>query len=187
MPEEQDVKIRKFLDINGATAALLRTIATLIHEKTKEQINELCKAQYMSNMIKDKNEIKQLQVQVETIIQQYRSKILTLYGQITHINKKLQLTITKKNTLKNAIGVEKVEILLKETGYYELKEYYEEMDESDCASITKNEHSNDESMANSLNDRFRNLAILPSMKAIGKRPERKELIEKKVYTKQEVL
>ncbi|RIA83997.1 hypothetical protein C1645_832934 [Glomus cerebriforme] len=103
-PDEQDVKIREFLDINRAQ-----------------------QSQYMSNLIKDKNEIKQLQEQVES-------------------------------------------------GYYESKEHYEELGESDCVSITKNEDSDDESMADSLNDRFRNLAIPPSMKALGKTPERRESI-----------
>ncbi|RIA81609.1 hypothetical protein C1645_744400 [Glomus cerebriforme] len=173
MPEEQDVKIRKFLDINRATAVLLRMIATLIHEKMKEQTNELCKAQYMLTIIKDKNKIKQLQVQVEIMTQQYRSEILTMHRQIMNLNKKLQLTITKRNTLKKCNGNGKSENNIKKNGILQIKEHYEKMSESDCASITKNEDSDDESMANSLNDRFRILVILPSMKILGKRPEKK--------------
>ncbi|RIA94004.1 hypothetical protein C1645_735111 [Glomus cerebriforme] len=114
--------------------------------------------------------IEEVTIFEDTMTLQFSSEISTLQEQAKYMNEKLQQTLTERNTLKNEIGVEKAEILLKETGYYESKEYYKETDETDCASMTKIEESDDESITESLNDRFRNLAIPPSMKAIGKRP-----------------
>ncbi|RIA97503.1 hypothetical protein C1645_732353 [Glomus cerebriforme] len=90
------------------------------------------------------------------------------------MNEKIQQLVTERNTIKNALGIEKAEMLLRESGYYESKEHYEKAGESDCASMTKNDESDDESMADSLNDRFRNLAIPPSLKSLGKRKEVEE-------------
>ncbi|RIA79142.1 hypothetical protein C1645_746104 [Glomus cerebriforme] len=176
-PEEQDVKIREFLNINGATAALIRMIATLIHEKTTEQSNELNKAQYMLSIVKDKNEIKQLQNHIEMLTQQYNQDMAAMQDQVMKLEVSLQQVTTEKNTLTNAIGSEKAVMLTHEIGSFESKEHYEELNESDCASVTKNEESDDESMADSFVDRFRELKIPQSLKVLGKRQIEKEPIE----------
>ncbi|RIA90919.1 hypothetical protein C1645_737510 [Glomus cerebriforme] len=105
--------------------------------------------------------------------QQYMVEKITINEQIAEMNETMQQVVTDRNTLKNALGTEKAELLLRESGYYE------EPGESDCASSTKNDDSDDESMA----DRFRNLAIPPSMKSLGKRKEVEEPIEKIIGTK----
>ncbi|RIA90050.1 hypothetical protein C1645_738145 [Glomus cerebriforme] len=136
-PEDQDVNIRSFLNINGATAALIRIIATLVHAKTKEQTEALCKAEYMSSLFKDKNEIKHLQEQIVTMTNQYIETEKLAKHKIDELSNKLQEAITDRNTLKNAYGEKKAEILLRETGYYESKAHYLDPDESDYASSIK--------------------------------------------------
>ncbi|RIA83198.1 hypothetical protein C1645_834179 [Glomus cerebriforme] len=111
------------------------------------------------------------------LTQQYMSEKMALEEQTTRMNEKIQQLVTERNTIKNALGIEKAEMLLRESGYYESKEHYEKAGESDCASMTKNDESDDESMADSLNDRFRNLTILPSLKSLGKRKEVEEPME----------
>ncbi|RIA80310.1 hypothetical protein C1645_810499 [Glomus cerebriforme] len=172
-PEEQDIMIRKFLDINGATAALIRTIATLVHEKTKGQTESLCQAEYMSNLLRDKNEIKQLQEQITILTNKYRETERTAKAQIEDLSNKLQEVITDRNTLQNAYGDERAIMVTRETGYYESKDHYRDLDESDCASSIRNE-TDDESMTDSLTNRFKTLEIPQSIKAKGKRPEGKE-------------
>ncbi|RIA81858.1 hypothetical protein C1645_836266 [Glomus cerebriforme] len=77
-PVEQDIKIREFLNTNGAMAALIKMIATLVHAKIKEQIKELCKTGYIANLLANKNEIKQLQLQIEYITNQYMNEKMVL-------------------------------------------------------------------------------------------------------------
>ncbi|RIA79472.1 hypothetical protein C1645_845847 [Glomus cerebriforme] len=168
-PEEQDVIIREFLNINRVTATLIRTIATLVHVKTKGQTESLCQAEYMSNLLRDKNEIKQLQEQITSLTNKNIETKQIAKVKIEELSNKLQEVITDRNTLQNAYGDERAIMVMKETGYYESKEHYRELDESDCASSIRNE-SDDESMTESLTNRFRNLKIPQSIKAKGKRP-----------------
>ncbi|RIA96981.1 hypothetical protein C1645_856011 [Glomus cerebriforme] len=183
-PEEQDVIIREFLNINGATAALIRTIATLVHAKTKGQTESLCQAEYIANLLGDKNEIKQLQEQITLLTNKYIETEQTAKAKIEELSNKLLEVTTDKNTLQNAYGDERAIMVTKEIGYFESKEHYRDLDESDYASSIRNE-SDDESMTESLTNRFRNLEIPQSIKAKGKRPEGKVDEPMEVETKNE--
>ncbi|RIA83902.1 hypothetical protein C1645_833111 [Glomus cerebriforme] len=147
-PEEQDVIIRKFLDINSATAALIRIIATLLQE------------------------------QITILTNKYIETEQTAKNKIEELSNKLQEVITDRNTLQNAYGDERAIMVTRETGYYESKEHYRDVVESDCVLSIRGE-SDDESMAESLTNRFKNLKIPKSVKAIGKKPVGKvdELME----------
>ncbi|RIA90392.1 hypothetical protein C1645_737903 [Glomus cerebriforme] len=154
------------------TAALIRIIAMLVHAKTKEQTESLYQAEYMSKLLSDKNEIKQLQEQITILTNKYIKTEQTAKNKIEKLSNKLQEVITDRNTLQNAYGDERVIMVMKETGYYESKEHYRNVVESDCTSSIRCE-SDDESMAESLTNRFRNLKIPKSVKVMRKKPVRK--------------
>ncbi|RIA79909.1 hypothetical protein C1645_839656 [Glomus cerebriforme] len=109
-PKEQDINIRSFLDINGTTAALIKTIAIL---------------------------------QIVTITNQYIEAEKLVKNQINELSIKLQEIITDWNTIKNAYGEKKAELILRKTGYYELKAHYMDPDESDCTLSIKNDSDNE--------------------------------------------
>ncbi|RIA95367.1 hypothetical protein C1645_803040 [Glomus cerebriforme] len=167
-PEEQDVIIREFLNINGATAALIRIIATLVHTKTKMQTESLCHAEHMSNLLKDKNEIKQLQEQVTLLSNKILVNEQIARGQIEELSNKLQEAITDRNMLQNAYEEEKATMVIREIEYYESKAHYRDLDESDYASSIRND-SDDESMPESIDKRLRSLKISDSLKTKGKK------------------
>ncbi|RIA94260.1 hypothetical protein C1645_734950 [Glomus cerebriforme] len=107
--------------------------------------------------------------QLVTLTNQYIEAEKFAKHRIEELSNKLQETITDRNTLKNAYGEKQPEILLRETGYYESKAHYADPNESDCASSIIND-SEDESMTESLTNRFRNMEIPQSVTARGKRP-----------------